>query len=70
MKFIHSFRTINEIFVRGRSDVRQLCSSTVSLRESQGQGSQEFIHGDMGLGGEILGEHNGDHHKETLGQEL
>lgn len=70
MKFILSFCTINEIFVRGRSEVRLLCGSTETLSESQGHVSQEFIQGDVGLRGEILGEHNGGHHKNALGQEL
>lgn len=45
-------------------------SLAVSLSESQGHAAQEFIKGDVGLGGEVLGVHVGDHHENAVGQDL
>lgn len=45
-------------------------SLAVSLCESQGHGGQEFIQGDVGIRGEFLGEHVGDHHHNAVRQDL
>lgn len=42
----------------------------VFLRESQREGGQELIQGDVGLRGEVFGEHGGDDHEDAVGQDL
>lgn len=45
-------------------------SLAVFLGQSQGQSTQEFIHGAMHIRREVLGVHVGHDHKDTVTQEL
>ena len=45
-------------------------SLAVPLGESGGQAGQELVQGHVGLRGELLGEHGGDHHEQAVGQDL
>jgi len=44
--------------------------SAVFLCQSQGHAAEEFVHGDVHLGGKLFGEHDGEHHEDAVGQEL
>lgn len=43
---------------------------TVPLSESQGYCAKELIEGDVSLGSEVVGEHDGAHHENAVGQQL
>lgn len=45
-------------------------SSAVPLGQSQADSGQEFVEGDVSLGGEVLGEHGGQHHQDAVRQDL
>lgn len=53
-------------------DVWQIlhCSSTVSLRDTQGHVGQEFIQSDVSLRGEFRREQVGDHQEKAVSQDL
>lgn len=46
------------------------CSLTVFLSQGTGHGSQELLHSHVDLGGELLGELHGKHHKDAVGEKL
>ncbi len=43
---------------------------SVLLGQSQSQSTEELVHRNMGLWGEIVGEHSGQNHEDVVGQNL
>lgn len=50
--------------------VRLLHGSAVPLGQSQTGRGQEFVKGDVNLGGEVFGEHDGEHDQDAVRQDL
>lgn len=67
IKFIASVCTIS---VCGTGCATLLDGSTVPLGESLGHCAKELVEGDVSLGSEFVGEVDGAHHENALGQDL
>lgn len=65
---VYCFYFAPEVF--GVSHAQLLHSLAVPLGQSQADSGQEFVEGDVSLGGEVLGEHDGDRHQNAVTQDL
>lgn len=70
MLFIRHISTMSCMVKLWQTAIPTAGGLAVTLGQSQGQVGEEFVQGDVGLGGEVPREFGGDHHEDAVGQYL